>query len=293
MNPAENVWTSTTLEDFSTLNDEKRSFTAKGVSVTLSDDYKTYSLKVTVNPETIVDFKITRTTPAFKIGKDGYTVYGPDTSKPWGTMRHLFWPRCTIEGVILIHGAPLDVKGRGLFIHALQGMKPHHAASKWNFANFQGSKYSATMMEFTTPTSYQSTVVNIGGLTKESEVLAATIDNEAQHVSSRTDEETQWPEPTEVRYSWKGVEAKPQGGKPQRTVIAAIEQKLSARLERVDVLAEIPPWLKKIAHGVSGTKPFIYQFAEQATIKITIGDGEDAEVVEDNGVLFVEATFIS
>lgn len=237
-----------------------------------------------------MDFKVTRETPAFKIGKDGYTIFGTDTSKPWGTMRHLFWPRCSVEGVILVKGVPLDVKGRGEFIHALQGMKPHHAARRWNFANFQGTKISATMMEFTTPESYGNTKVNVGGIALDDKILAATINNVAEHVETKIDAETEWPEPTKLKFEWTGVTAtEDKDSKKKPIVHAIIEQDLTRRLERVDVLAEIPPWLKKIAHGVSGTKPFIYQYAEPSTITVTVGD----ETITDQGILFVEATFIS
>lgn len=289
--PAANVWTSTSLEDYSTEHDDHRTFSAKGVRVALSDDNKTYKLKITVNPETIVDFTVTRETPAFKIGKDGYTIFGTDPAKPWGTMRHLFWPRCTVNGVILIRGVPLDVKGRGQFVHALQGMKPHHAARRWNFANFQGKRISATMMEFTTPQSYGSTKVNVGGLAKDDSIISATIQNTAEHVETKVDPETEWHEPTKLKYEWNGmtIADKSVGNSRQVPVHAIIEQDISRRLERVDVLAEIPAWLKKIAHGVSGTKPFIYQYAETAKIKVTIGE----EVIEDEGRLYCEATFIS
>lgn len=255
--------------------------------MTLSDDNRTYKLKITVNPETIVDFEVTRETPAFKIGKDGYTIFGTDIDKPWGTMRHLFWPRCRVSGVILLKGVPLDVKGRGEFIHGLQGMKPHHAARRWNFANFQGSKISATMMEFTTPESYGSTKVNVGGIAIEDKILCATVDNVVEHVETLNDPDTDWPEPKKMKFEWSGVAA--DASEPRDKIHAVIEQDLHRRLERVDVLAEIPPWLKKIAHGVSGTKPFIYQYAEHAKISVTIGE----QVVEDEGTLYIEATFIS
>lgn len=274
------------MEDYSTEHDDHRTFSAKGVKVALNDANDTYTLKITINPETIVDFQVTRKTPAFKIGKDGYTIFGTDIEKPWGTMRHLFWPRCTVTGVILVKGVPLDVAGRGQFIHALQGMKPHHAARRWNFANFQGERFSATMMEFTTPESYGSTKVNVGGLAIDGKIISATVNNTAEHVETKIDLDTDWPEPTKLRFVWDGVEADTESPK---AVHAVLERDLARRLERVDVLAEIPPWLKKIAHGVSGTKPFIYQYAEKATLTITIGD----DTVEDDGTLYVEATFIS
>jgi hypothetical protein len=71
--------------------------------------------------------KIIRTTPGFVAGKDGKTLYGTDPKNPWGSMKHAFWPRCSVEGEIVTKDGPIDFKGRALFIHALQGMKPHHA----------------------------------------------------------------------------------------------------------------------------------------------------------------------
>jgi hypothetical protein len=287
-NPQANIWTSTTLEDWTTKDDDCRSFKAKGVSVMLNDDNTAYTLKITVNPQTIVNFTMTRNSPGFKIGRDGATLFGPDKAKPWGSMKHLFWPRCTVDGVILVNGAPLDVKGRGLFIHALQGMKPHHAARKWNFCNFQGKTFSATMMEFTTPESYGNTTINVGGIAKEGIIVAATVDNEAKHVASKEDTETGWQQPTEMQFLWRGVETA-EHDSSRRAVSANLSLQSETLLERVDVLAEIPPWLKKVVHGVSGTRPFIYQYAKPATLELKIAD----EVVKDEGMLFVEATFIS
>ena len=293
---SQNAWSSATLEEFGVEN-EGRDFKAKGVTVKLSADLTSYHLKMNCSKDTIVDVMVTRVVDGFKIGKDGLTTYGTDPAKPWGSMRHLFWPRCEAKGVILVRGAPVTVDGGAAqFIHALQGMKPHHAARRWNFCNFQGEKLSAIMMEFTTPASYGDTVVNVGGIAdaKSKSILAATANNEVKHVGSKVDTETDWPEPTQISFAWNGAEA----GDEKRKVHASLQtgDNLPARrLERVDVLAEIPPWLKKIAHGVSGTKPFIYQYVERkAVLKVTLtgADGKD-EVVEDEGTMYVEATFIS
>ncbi|BFZ56699.1 Putative cell survival pathways protein [Savitreella phatthalungensis] len=295
---SQNAWSSTTLENFSIENDG-RDFRAKGVSVRLSEDNTTYTLKMNCAAETIVDLKVKRETSGFKIGRDGTTTYGTDPAKPWGSMRHLFWPRCTATGTILVRGAPIDVvDAPAEFIHALQGMKPHHAARRWNFANFQGKAYSATMMEFTTPSSYADTVINIGGIaTAEGKILAATCQNTATHLASQKDDATDWPEPTQIEFVWKGVTSNDlaeddvrKGGKTVEAKLTTAADLHKRRLERVDVLAEIPPWLKKIAHGVSGTKPFIYQYAERdAELVLTV----DGKTVTDKGTLFIEATFIS
>ena len=74
-------------------------------------------------------------------------------------------------------------------------MKPHHAASKWTFVNFQGPTYSAIMMEFTTPPSYDSTVVNVGGIVKDGEIITGGSTNSAAHTKIKEDPENEWPEP--------------------------------------------------------------------------------------------------
>jgi hypothetical protein len=45
-------------------------------------------------------------------------------------MRHAFWPRCAVEGSITTKDQTYDLGGRGVFIMALQGMKPHHAGTE-------------------------------------------------------------------------------------------------------------------------------------------------------------------
>ena len=45
-------------------------------------------------------------------------------------MRHGFWPRCQAEGSIITQAGEVNFKGRAFFVHALQGMKPHHAGTE-------------------------------------------------------------------------------------------------------------------------------------------------------------------
>ena len=148
---------------------------------------------------------------------------------------------------------PIDFKGKALFIHALQGMKPHHAAAKWTFANFQGPTYSAIMMEYTTPPSYGSTVVNVGGIIKNDEIIYAGSTNSATHTKIKADAVNDWPEPEEIKFEWKG---KTKDGK---TVDAILEGPLDARRDRVDVMDEVPGFVKTIVAAAAGTKPYIYQ----------------------------------
>jgi len=172
-------------------------------------------------------------------------------------MRHVFWPRAKVSGTVTANGHLFDAKGLGMYVHAVQGMKPHHAACRWNFGNFQGKNVSAVMMEFTTPPSYGSQVVNIGGIVKEDGTLvAAMVENAAIHKTTEKDEENGWDAPTSLELSWMGQT------KDGVDVTATTESDLKNLVERVDVLAEIPAVIKAFIAGVAGTKPFIYQVCQ-------------------------------
>ncbi len=229
------------------------SFMGTDCAVELSDDATFYTIKSMNDERSIVNLKVTRTAPGFQAGRTGNTLYGTDLEQPWGTMRHAFWPRCVAEGTITTKDGPIDFKGRAFFAHALQGMKPHHAAARWNFLDFQGPEYSAMVMEFTTPPSYGSTVVTVGAIARDGEIVTAGCQPPVQHVAVRQDSESEWGEPTEVRYTVEGTT------KDGKKVEAVIEGSLDERLDRVDVMAEVPGFVKKIVAGAAGTKPYIYQ----------------------------------
>lgn len=126
-------------------------------------------------------------------------------------------------------------------------------ASKWNFLNFQGPNISATMMEFTTPPSYGSGVVNVGAISDDSSVILASASGESSFPTMKKDTEVDWDEPTSLKYVWKGKDA--QG----RDVTASLETPTGPRLDRMDVMMEVPAFVKKIVSGAVGTRPYIYQ----------------------------------
>lgn len=230
----------------------------------LSKDGDSYTIKTSNNEKAIVNVKITKAAPGFQAGETGLTKYGTDIENPWGIMRHAFWPRCVVEGVITTNDGPIDFKGRALLSYALQGMKPHHAAARWNFANFQGPNYSAILMEFTTPPSYGSTTVNVGGILKDGEIISVSCANQATHTNVKNDLENEWPEPTHVKYVWVGKD------KNGKTIGAEIETGLGDRIDRVDVMAEVPEFVKKIVAGAAGTKPYVYQVCKSPVSYINI-----------------------
>ncbi|KAH8705125.1 putative oxidative stress protein Svf1 [Talaromyces proteolyticus] len=277
------LWHSNTLSNH-LFDPDMYSFGADNLAMTLNEDGTAYTIKSAVNEASLVNLTFTRQTPGVAVGNNGTSYFGTDPSKPWGSMRHAFWPRCSVEGTITTKEKTYDLKGRGFFAYALQGMKPHHAAARWNFVNFQTPTYSAFLMEYTTPPSYGSTVVNVGGVLKDGEILYAGTSNSAQHLEIGTDSENDWPEPKAIRFTWDGKT------KDEDIFHAEVEGPLK-RLDRIDVMAEVPGFVKSIVGSVAGTKPYIYQYYPQnnPTLKVKVGDTEHAE----EGTLFCEATFIS
>ncbi|KAF9772056.1 putative cell survival pathways protein [Fusarium sp. DS 682] len=276
------LWASTPLSNHD-FNEDKTSFYADDCAMELSEDGTYYTIKSMNDPNAIVNLKITRSTPGFQAGQTGTTLYGTDLENPWGSMRHVFWPRCVSEGTITTKDGPMDFKGKAFFAYALQGMKPHHAASRWNFLNFQGPTYSALLMEFTSTPSYGSTLVDVGSIVKDGEIVIAGVDCKATHTKVKNDSENDWPEPSDAKYHWTG---KTKDGK---AVEATVEGPLGERVDRVDVMAEVPGFVKTIVAAAAGTKPYIYQYHPKLSLKLKIGD---EEIVEE-GTIFTEATFIS
>lgn len=267
------VWTSTKLDNFKT---DGANFYADKLSIELHGDE--YVLKSAVNEQSVVNLTMKRLVPGVVFGKDGTTYYGDDIANPWGSMRHLFWPRCSVTGTVETEGKTIPIEGLTMFVMAMQGMKPHHAAKSWNFLNFQSENFSAVQMEFTTPRSYATTKVNVAILTSADSIITCCVDNEVDHEDPKTDE-VGWPVPSSITFNYKGKDS---AGKP---VAATVKGALKTLVERVDVMAEIPQFVKNIVSGVSGAKPYIYQFCNE--MEVSVADKSE------KGIAFSEATFIS
>lgn len=109
------------------------------------------------------------------------------------------------------------------------------------------------MMDFTTPPSYGSTTVNVGGVAVDGKILYAGATNKASHTSVKGDAEVGWPEPDKVSFEWAGKTS--EGADFHAALIGDLEH----RADRVDVMAEVPKFVKQIVAGAAGTRPYIYQ----------------------------------
>ncbi|EJS42219.1 svf1p [Saccharomyces arboricola H-6] len=375
-----NIWTSTKLENFYI---KDANFYADNLSFELSEDGESYHIQSSVCDLSVIDLHVKRLVPGAKIGDDPASYYGNNIDEPWGSMRHVFWPRNACYGTIKVKKEIVTGSGDELssgdeggedededeesgeseeetdseeesdseeveityedrtiilkeedpaistFIMAFQGMKPHHAAKAWNFMFFHSEKYSAVLMEFTTPKSYANTKVSAGIITDDKEVLALTTNNVVEHLNSEVDS-VGWKVPKNIKITFKGISAKVKdeqlesekgngededGAKKadneegeeedgeeeeeeeeeeykniaqEDKFDAIVEGPLDNLVERIDVMGEIPNFVKNIVSGVAGTKPFIYQYADPKSSTLQINGGEKI-----HGVAWTEVTFIS
>ncbi|ODQ81004.1 hypothetical protein BABINDRAFT_170712 [Babjeviella inositovora NRRL Y-12698] len=287
--PTDFTWTSTKLEDFVISG---TNFYAQNLSIVMTDNNE-YHIRSSVTADSVVDMKITRICPGVIFGENGTTYYGTDKAAPWGSMRHAFWPRASAEGTVKLgEQETITISGLSMYSMALQGMKPHHAAATWNFLDFQSENYSAILMEFTTPISYAKTKVAMGVIVKNDKIVSASIDNETVHTKAEIDA-VGWPAPSAIEFNFDGYAAEATNeqiaaGKATK-VVAKVSGDLDTLIERVDVMAEVPQFVKSIVSGVAGTKPYIYQFSNKMTIEVDVNGNVDKE----EGIAFNEATFIS
>ena len=274
---------------------DKRSSKADEFSITYkssagTDFPESYTVfaNLGVGLQVSLDIQRPASIPGYKVGKGpkgGYSYFGPDPQKAEGYVIHRFWPRFKATGAIIRDGKATSVQGSGMFVHAIQGMRPNLVASAWNFAHFQSNQLggvSAIQMEFTTIDTYGKrgagsggVVVNVGSLVIADKLAAVTTEtrwpgenptgsvvSQATHVKSEHDSDTSYRMPTEMLFEWKAPSIVPGAA---GTIQAKLQldvgsvAKPKGLIEKVDVLAEIPYVLKVAVNYVAGTKPYIYQ----------------------------------
>ncbi|KDQ59229.1 hypothetical protein JAAARDRAFT_57156 [Jaapia argillacea MUCL 33604] len=294
-----------------------------------SDYPESYIINANLSDDLQVSFEIKRpaSIPGFKVGKGpkgGYSNFGTDPEKPEGYVVHRFWPRNVATGHIIIGGQATPFEGTGMFVHAIQGMRPNLIASRWNFANFQSEEHggvSAITMEFTTTDTYGRkgagsgfVTVNVGSLVLGGKLVAVTAETKwpdetkedaaavisrAVHVHSVMDEDTGYSAPTELSFRWAGPSVLPGAPGPVDATLSVVvgdPAKYNGLVEKVDILAEIPYVLKAVVNYVAGTKPWMYQWINRATLSVS---GPDALIpdlsagLNIDGWFYNEATFIS
>ena len=223
---------------------------------------------------------------------------------------HRFWPFATTSGLFIINGRAIEATGQGMFVQAIQGMRPNLVASRWNFGNFQSKEMggtSAIMMEFTTTSDYGKAGAEAGATRKPQTVTIGSIvcggqlvavvgatrlavrGSEQEPLSSHTpathiqheacakDELTGYSVPQKMTFvldgpALVGVDRPSADVRVHATmdVNLGAPTAMQGLIEKVDVLAEIPFMVRKIVNYVAGTKPYIYQTLNATQMKLEI-----------------------
>ncbi|SPO30308.1 related to SVF1 - protein with a potential role in cell survival pathways [Ustilago trichophora] len=339
------IWKSINVTKFAAQTDKRSSKAAEftvlfGTTESGNDKYT-----ITANLDADLQLSWTFTRPSsvqgWKLGsgpKGGFSYFGTNLGSPEGYVIHRFWPVAESEGHIISQGTAIDAKGRGMFVHAIQGMRPNLVAAKWNFANFQAQhdklgRVSGVMMEFTTTPDYgsadgegarQSLTVNIGSIVTDGKLVSVTAatrsvgaaegeesnksNSYVKHLDKTLDQDTGYQAPQAIEYHWQGplLDLSSGKGDVDHKVEASLKVDLGkpypssethGLVDKVDVLAEIPYMVRKLVNYVAGTKPYIYQTLNPATLTVKLpeqysGNGK-GESIEVKGTLFEEHTFIS
>ena len=185
------------------------------------------------------------------------------------------------------NGQAIEANGTGMFVHAIQGMRPNRIAASWNFADFQSEELggtSAIQMEFKTIDAYGrkgarsgGVVVNVGSVVVGGKLVAvtgetrwpdeapseeATTKSRAEHLEPTLDPDTGYKQPSKIKYTWQGgsiITSVPGTVSAGLTVDVGTPVQPRGLIEKVDVLAEIPYVIKAFVNYVAGAKPYIYQ----------------------------------
>ncbi|CAH1757414.1 15221_t:CDS:2 [Entrophospora sp. SA101] len=224
-----NTFKSVNMSNFK-LSEDRCSASADNMSIELNPEHNKYKVSLQHEQELIVSFEFERVDRGYKIG-EGKTYFGVDRSS--GFVEHKFWPKGIVNGTFVVDGRKFDVSGTGLFVHAIQGMRPHLIASKWNFINFQSDISSLSMCEFEATPYYGGVKVNQGSLMLNDKLIGVSIDNKAEFVETELDLDTGYNIPKKINYVWEGRTL--EGGEDYTVTIEIMPTIL---MDKIDVLNE-------------------------------------------------------
>ncbi|KAJ8455498.1 hypothetical protein ONZ45_g18930 [Pleurotus djamor] len=288
-------WRSINVSNFTVVPTDKRSSKADQYSITHKSkpgtDYpESYIISANLGTDVQISLEVHRPVdiPAWKLGKGpkgGFSYFGPDLEKPEAYVVHRFWPRTKVIGLIVLNGHANPIQGPGMYIHAIQGMRPNLVAQSWNFANFQSDEHggcSALQMEFITQSTHGKkgngsggVSVSVGSIVVGGKLVSVTAETKwpgeasegtlvsrATHLNGVHDPDTGYNMPKEILFEWSGPSIVPNAS---GTVKASVKgeygdlENPKGLIQKVDFLAEIPYAIKMVVNYVAQTKPYMYQ----------------------------------
>jgi hypothetical protein len=130
---------------------------------------------------------------------------------------------------------------------------------------------------------YVLDIVSIGSLVHNGRLISVTTDNRSIHTKKLYDSFSGYEIPTELAISWRGHTTDGSDKEVKIDIILVPKNNVA----KIDVLSELPFVLRKFIQTFV-TAPFLYQWFESTTAKVTVGD----ESFELEGKTLVECTFL-
>lgn len=297
------VWKSINASKFEVGKDRRtckaNEFEIKHTGGPGADEEEIYTINATLDKtvQVAMTFKRPAGSPGFKYGDGpdgGYSVFGPNashTGKRDGIVIHRFHPMVESSGSIMLEGQVIDGAGSGMFVGAIQGMRPDTIASRWNFAFFTSGggiepsslgEVRAIQMEFETTNAYGPkgansgrVKTNVGAVYIAGKPLIVTGEtspngdgtyaasgsvSRAIHTGSAPDAVTGYDGPTGLRFEWEANSLQGDGRASAEVQVAtSVNEGEGGLIERVSVLAELPAIVRKGLSAGMGLKPYIFQ----------------------------------
>ncbi|KND01341.1 uncharacterized protein SPPG_03153 [Spizellomyces punctatus DAOM BR117] len=256
------------------------SVTCENMSVQFDASKKSYHVTLNAAPAMVIDFNFEAVDGFCQVNEGKVPFNHTDISV--GYVSAQFIPKGRVTGNVIVDGKLHDIEGTGLYVKALQS-KPQCAA-RWSFANFQTEKDALLMYQYELCRGYgyDFDARSEGALVLDNKIVAVTLNNFATLLNKSYDSFSGYEVPSEVSYRWEG-EAK--DGRPVK-----IEMKvaLTHLLDKIDLLSELPFFVRKFIQTCI-TAPFVYQWFEDASASVTIG--EETHILK--GKLFHENAFLA
>ncbi|KAJ3122483.1 putative cell survival pathways protein [Physocladia obscura] len=259
------------------VSDDKLSVTCDQMQFTYNPATRGYTLVFDLGVNVAaVNVLLTPTDAPFKVN-DGRLPFGAKDSD--GFVDAAFYPRHEATGTISFEGKTTNVVGWGSSSHVIQ-YKPQVPA-KWNFVNLQNEKDAIMLYEFDLPKGGKCT--SIGTVVRNGRTIAVTTTNRSVHVQKQNDSKfSGYDVPTQLFVVLNG---KTQDlGEDVHVEISIVQKNL---LDAIDVLAQLP-YLLKVFIQTFITAPYVYQWYEDVSAKVTIG--KDSFTVD--GKAFIECAFL-
>ncbi|KAJ3152354.1 putative cell survival pathways protein [Geranomyces michiganensis] len=256
------------------------SVTCENISIKCDAAKSSYKVVLNAAPSFVADFEFVAGDGFFHGGEHQVPFKKDDPSV--GYVSAQFSPKGRVTGHVIVDGKLHEINGSGLFVKALQ--KVPQSVGRWSFIDFQNDKDALLMYQYELPDGYDYDfpLRSEGYVVLNNNTVAVTLDNRTRLLKTAYDAFSGYEIPSAAEYSWSGTAF---DGRP---LTVKMELSLTHMIDKIDLLGELP-WMVRKFIQTCITAPFVYQWFEDATAEVTLGD----EKFTLKGKVFHENAFLA